>query len=328
MKKIKLFFILFTLITFLLNGQLKYPITKKVPAVDTYHSIEITDNYQWLENTAIPEIEDWIAAQNKVSLKYLKKLANSNRAKANMKSFTWSQMEYDEYTETKKNQDYYYRLMYPGRNSPLTIYYAKGNKSSYQKLIGPNSISTKDRIIFTRLTPSGDDRFLAYQYNRNCSDWKEIKIVGIKKRRFFKEVLKDVISPQINWYGQGFFYVKNKYNLNKVSRSFPELMYHTLDTEQTLDAKIFNVDSKDEYLNLYGVGKQSLYILKKSDNSKNNFSYFYLRPKQDIKKFTPLFKNIKYDMSIHRFKDDTIIASTKIKNKKYLIKFPISAPKK
>ena len=105
-------------------------------------------------------------------------------------------------------------------------------------------------------------------------------------------------------------------------------MYHTLETEQSEDAKIFNVDTKDEYLSLQGVSKQSLYILKKSDNSKNNFSYFYLRPKQDIKKFTPLFINIKYDMSIHRFKDDTIIASTKIKNKKYLIKFPISAPKK
>ncbi len=328
MKKITALLIFYILSSSILLGQLKYPFTKSKPVVNTYHSIEITDNYQWLENTDTPEVLDWVKTQNKVSLKYLKKLANSNGSKSNMKSFTWSQMEYDKYTESKKNQDYYYTLMYPGRNSPLSIYYAKGNKSSYQKLIGPNSISTKDRIIFTHLTPSDDDRFLAYQYNRNGSDWKEIKIVGIKKRHFFKEVLTEVVSPQINWYGLGFFYIKNKYNENKVSRSFPELMYHTLNTEQTEDAKIFNVDSKDEYLSLYGVGKQSLYILKKSDKSKNNFSYFYLRPKQDIKEFTPLFTNIKYDMSIHRFKNDTIIASTKIKNKKYLIKFPISAPKK
>ena len=38
--------------------------------------------------------------------------------------------------------------------------------------------------------------------------------------------------------------------------------------------------------------------------------------------------DIKYDMSMYRFKNDTIVASTKIKNKMYLIKFPISAPKK
>ena len=105
-------------------------------------------------------------------------------------------------------------------------------------------------------------------------------------------------------------------------------MYHTLETAQTEDAKVFNVDTKDENLSLFGVGKQSLYILKKSDNSKNNYSYYYLRPKQDVKEFTPLFTDIKYDIRFHRFKNDTIVASTKIKNKKYVIKFPINEPAK
>ena len=320
--------IVFLLGTILLNAQLKYPKTKKNPVIDRYHTIEIIDNYQWLENTATPAVEDWVAAQNKISLKYLKKISNTKGARAKMKSYVWSEMQLEVYTETKKNQEYYYKLIYPGRNSPPSIYYTKGNKTSYQKLIGPNSISTKDRINFTRLTPSYDDHFLAYQYNRNGSDWKEIKIVGIKNRHFFKEVLTEVISPQINWYGQGFFYIKNKFNAKKVSRAFPELMYHRLETAQTEDAKVFNVDTKDEDLSLYGVGKQSLYILKKSDNSKNNYSYYYLRPKQDVKEFTPLFTDIKYDILFHRFKNDTIVASTKIKNKKYVIKFPINEPAK
>jgi len=310
------------------KAQIKYPITIKKKIVNTYHTKKITDNYQWLENTNNQEVLNWVAAENKVALKYLNKLANSKGARANMKSFLWSQMEYDSYTENKKNQEYYYKLMYPGRDSPLSIYYTKGNKSSYQLLLGPNSISNKDRIIFTHLDPSDDDRFLAYQYNRNGSDWKEIKIVGIKKRHFFKEVLTEVIAPQINWYGQGFFYVKNKYNPEKVSRSFPELMYHTLDTEQTQDTKIFNVAAKEENLNLYGVGKQSLYILKKSDNSKNNYSYYYLRPQQTVKEFTPMFTDIEYDISVHYFENDTVYASTKIKNKNYVINFPINEPKK
>jgi prolyl oligopeptidase len=326
--KKKMLSIIFLLSVFIFNAQLKYPITKKNPIVDTYHNIEIIDNYQWLEKTNTPEVESWVAAQNKISLKYLKKLSKTKGARAKMKSYTWSKMEFDSYTANKKDQEYYYKLMFPGRNSPLSIYYTKGNKTSYQKLIGPNSISTKDRIIFTHLDPSYDNRFLAYQYNRNGSDWKEIKIVGIKKRHFFKEVLTEVVSPQINWYGQGFFYIKNKFNAKKVSRTFPELMYHKLDTEQKEDVKIFNVDTKVENLSLYGVGEQSLYILKKSDNSKNNYSYYYLRPDENIKKFTPLFKDIKYDMSVYHFENDTILASTKIKNKRYVIKFPINEPAK
>ena len=318
----------FLLVSYMVNAQLNYPLTKKVPVINTYHGIEITDNYQWLENTSATEVKDWVSDQNKVTLKYLNKQSNSNGAKADMKSFLWSEMEYNSFVESKKDQEYYFRLMYPSKNAQASIYYKKGNKASYQQLITPNAISTKDRIIFTHLDPSYDDHFLAYQYNRNGSDWKEIKIVGIKKRHYFKEVLTEVIAPQINWYGQGFFYVKNKYNTEKVSRSFPELRYHTLGTAQTEDAKIFNVETKDETLSLYGVGKQSLYILKKADNSKDNYSYYYLRPQQNIKEFTPFFTDINYDIQVHHFENDTVFATTNIKHKKYVISFPINEPKK
>jgi prolyl oligopeptidase len=311
-----------------LNAQQKYPKTAKIPVIDTYHNIQITDNYKWLESLISPEVKKWVKDQNKVSLKYLKKLANTNGSKAKMRAFNWHEMVYDNYVSAQKNKKIYYRLMYPGRNSLANIYYAQGNKSSFEKLISPSSISTKDKINFTGLIPSYDDRFLAYQYNRNGSDWNQIKIVGIKKRYFFKEVLSEVLSPQINWYGQGFFYVKHKYSPNDLKRTFPEVMYHKLDTPQSKDAKIFKVDNEHESLNIYGTPKQSLYIIKKADKFKNRFSYYYLIPKSEKKEFKSFFENIKYDMDIIRFKSDTIFATTRINNKKYLINFPIKAPKK
>ncbi|WP_339660850.1 prolyl oligopeptidase family serine peptidase [uncultured Polaribacter sp.] len=324
----RILFIYCLLVIYNLKAQINYPSTKKIPVINTYHGVDITDNYQWLENFSSPEVTEWVSQQNKVTLKYLDKQVHTNGAKADMKSFLWSEMEYNNYVENKKNQEYYFRLMYPSKNAQANIYYKKGNKTSYQQLITPNAISTKDRIIFTNLAPSPDDHFLAYQYNRNGSDWGEIKIVGIKKRHYFKEVLTEVIAPQINWYGQGFFYVKNTYNAAKVSRSFPELKYHILGTEQSTDAKIFNVDTKDETLSLYGVVKQSLYILKKADNSKDNYSYYYLRPQQDIKTFTPFFTDINYDIQVHHFENDTVFATTDIRHKKYVISFPINEPKK
>lgn len=329
MKNLKrMLFIVHILSNSVLIAQLKYPDTVKKATIDIYHDIEIIDNYQWLENTNSPEVQTWVKSQNKVSLKYLNKLVNSNGAKRKIRAFNWHEMDYDSHSSSKTNNNIYYRLMYPGKNSLPNIYYAKGNKSSFKKLVGPSSISTKDRIQFTGFKASFDDRFLAYHYNRNGSDWEEIKIVGIKKRRFFKETLKEVLSPQINWYGQGFFYKKNKYNPEKVSRKFPEIMYHSLGTEQSEDKNIFGVDNKNENLGIYGTSNQSLYLIKKSDKFKNNFSYYYLKPKRDKKEFNTLFENIKYDMDIVRFKSDTLVALTRIKNKKYLIRIPVNEPKK
>jgi prolyl oligopeptidase len=63
--------IIFLWSAFLLNAQLKYPKTKKNAVIDIYHNIEIIDNYQWLENTNNPEVDNWVKLQNKISLKYL-----------------------------------------------------------------------------------------------------------------------------------------------------------------------------------------------------------------------------------------------------------------
>lgn len=318
-------FVLLILSIYSVNAQLNYPTTKKTPVIDTYHGIEVQDNYQWLENTENPEIENWLKEQNDVSLNYLKNISDNYKSVKKIESLFWYQHNFENYnTPIEKDNIVRYKLMYPGKNSPISIYYSKGIDFDFEKIVGPSSISAKDKITFKSLKPSYDDRFLAYQYSRNGSDWKEIKIVGIKKRYFFKETLKNIFNPQINWYGQGFFYVKNKVS----KREFPEIMYHKLDTKQEEDKKIFNVENKNERLSIYGTGNQSLFLIKKYDNFKKIFSYYYLEPKSESKEFKPLFTDIKYDMSIVRYKSDTIVALTKIKHKSFLIKFPIKQPKK
>ena len=324
----KIVFILTVLNATILIAQLKYPLTKKVPVIDIYHNIKVIDNYQWLEKIGSPEVLEWVKLQNKISVNYLRKISKKNKSTTNMKAYMWYDMDFDINTSNITNDKMYYRILYPGKNSLPNIYLAKGNKSNFKKLIGPNSISSKDKIKFTGFTPSSDDRFLAYHYNRNGSDWKEIKIVGIKKRHFFEETLKEVLSPQINWYGQGFFYKKNKYDSKKVSRKFPEIMYHKLGTNQSEDESIFNVNNEFEELGIYGTNNQSLYLIKKSDKFKNEFSYYYLKPKSGKKEFKPIYKKIKYDMNVVKFKSDTVVVLTKIKNKNFLVRVPLNEPNK
>jgi len=321
-----LFILIFS--PFLIVAQISYPKTVKIPKINIYHSIDIVDNYQWLENTETQEVKDWVNQQNKISKKYLNRLVKSNSTKGSMKEFTHRHMQYDDITLPKRNRNYYYRIMYPGENSPKAIYYSKGNYDSYQKLVSANSISGKDQIVFTNLIPSEDDRFLAYQYNRNGSDWKEIKIVQMKKRHYFKETLRHTISSEIYWFGQGFFYKKYPFDSTQGRRIFPEIMYHKLGTEQNEDLKIFNVKSEEETLQIYGTARQSLFIIKKSNPRTNKFSYYYIRPKNTSFDFKPLFIDIKYDMQILRYEADTVIALTEINNKNFLISFPITTPKK
>ncbi len=329
MKNIKLiisFFLIFA--SLIVKAQLNFPETPKKPVSNTYHGVEIIDNYQWLEQIETTEVKDWVDKQNKISKKYLNKLDNSTSSRRLMDKFMYKKMDYDSLKNPNKNKELYFTIMYPSLNTTPSIYYSKGNYGGYEKLIGPNSISKRDQIIFTNLKPSKNNRFLAYQYSRNGSDWKEIKIVQIKKRHYFKETLKNTISSEIYWFGQGFFYKIYPRDSTNGKRKFPKIMYHKLATKQSEDKLIFDTKNENETLNIYGTSKQDLYIIKKSNRLSKNFSYYYLDPKNTDLKFNPMYEDINYDIDIVSYKSDTVIALTTIRDIEFLISYPISNPKK
>src|SRR5438045_978917 len=51
----------------LLESLPDFPETVRRPVVDEYHSVQVTDNYRWLEDFADPEVQRWNAAQNQYS---------------------------------------------------------------------------------------------------------------------------------------------------------------------------------------------------------------------------------------------------------------------
>src|SRR5512140_270194 len=47
------------------------PPTPQRPVVDTYHGVEVEDDYRWLENAADPEVVAWLLAQNEHTRRFL-----------------------------------------------------------------------------------------------------------------------------------------------------------------------------------------------------------------------------------------------------------------
>ena len=53
---------------------LNYPETKKIPIIDNYFGISVTDNYRWLEDDKSEETSEWTKSQNKFTFDYLNKI--------------------------------------------------------------------------------------------------------------------------------------------------------------------------------------------------------------------------------------------------------------
>ena len=46
------------------------PPTAQAPVIDTYHGVQVSDPYRWLENAGSPQVHDWSAAQDARTRKY------------------------------------------------------------------------------------------------------------------------------------------------------------------------------------------------------------------------------------------------------------------
>ena len=54
-----------------LTQKIPYPSTRTVDVVDDYHGTKVADPYRWLEDLDSRETAEWVAAQNRVTDRYL-----------------------------------------------------------------------------------------------------------------------------------------------------------------------------------------------------------------------------------------------------------------
>src|SRR5688572_1492309 len=52
----------------------KYPATRRIDHVDTYHGTQVADPYRWLEEAESPDTKRWIQAQNALAQPYVESI--------------------------------------------------------------------------------------------------------------------------------------------------------------------------------------------------------------------------------------------------------------
>ncbi len=216
-----------------LDGQpIEYPNIKPGNHLDTLFNQIITDKFRSLEDPNSSSTQTWLEAQEQLAKKELRK------ADAEINSFgRMDHFAYTRYTSLTKKRAYYYALYYTAGGTP-GVYYQKSPKGDPELLVDPLQISTKDQIRIDSYEPSKDSKYLAIEYSRNGSDWKEIKVMDIKSGKFLDDRLKNVKYSSIAWRGHGFYYTK--YPDHDLGQALgAEVYYHKVGEPQLKDELIF-----------------------------------------------------------------------------------------
>ena len=182
-----------------------YPDTRRVDHIDVYHGTEVADPYRWLEQDVreSSEVEEWVAAENKVTFTYLDAIAEREGIRERLTEL-WN---FKKYLPPEKAGGRYFFLQNDGLQNQYVLYFLDSLDGEPQVLLDPNEWSEDGTVALTRFVPSPEGRHVAYGTAQSGSDWQTWRIIEVASGRLLEDQIEWVKFSEAAWTrdGEGFF---------------------------------------------------------------------------------------------------------------------------
>jgi len=304
MKRI-LLIILFIIPIIIKSQTLDYPTIEKHANIDTFYNVTVLDEYRSLENRYNNKTIEWIEQQRSLTKKVLRKAAFKCDSYHAIDKYS-----YVKYNNPIKHGDYYFTYAYYNNVSVPAIFCRNSMRGEPYILVDPNFISSKDKISLRGYSVSKDSRLLAYQFNRNGSDWGEIKVVNIKTGIHKDDHLKNVKFSNIAWKDDGFYY--SRFPEQGISMTTgQEIYFHKIGSDQNQDKLIFKRKNNPEaFFSVFTTSDERFLILKEEDDKKGIVNIFYIDFNAQSPALRPLLMKLYNNLEIIDNRGDKLIATS------------------
>lgn len=243
------FFLLATL--FLISCQNKptevtYPVTEKIPVVDTYFDTEVLDNYRWLEDDYAPNTKNWVEKQNETTFSYLDNIPFRSELKERLEQL-WN---YEKVSAPFKEGDYTYFYKNDGLQNQYVVYRDKEGETP-EVFLDPNTFAEDGTTSLAGLSFSENGKLAAYSISEGGSDWRKVIVMDALDKKIIEDTLVDIKFSGIQWkLNDGFFYSSyDKPEGSELSEMTDQhkLYYHKLGTPQSEDILIYGGSPEEKH---------------------------------------------------------------------------------
>jgi prolyl oligopeptidase len=227
------------------NNNLKYPVLKSSPVVDTYFGKQVTDDYRILEETNNKEVKEWLQNEKKLCDSVLSTIPN----RANLK---------------KEIEDLTYASNFRGglpRAAGSKIFFLRNYlKEGIQKIFYMDSIDTNEIELFSTgsmnndkhsfnvdyFHPSYDGKYLALGISSDGDENSVIYIIDVKKKLILADRIERAMGGNPNWLigKSAFFYQQfketGKGDDEQTKYENTKVKLHFIGTDSKNDKEIFS----------------------------------------------------------------------------------------
>ncbi len=295
----------FVLTTLGCSGQqsLRYPETKTVEHIDTYHGVEVPDPYRWLEQDVreVPEVAQWVEAENKVTFAYLESIPQRQAIQKRLTEL-WN---FEKYASFRKTGGRYVFLKNDGLQNQYVLYVKDTLDAEPRVLIDPNTWSADGTIALDRAWFSEDGKYVVYSVAEAGSDWQTFRVMDVAGGKPLADEIKWAKFTEASWTkdGKGFYY--GRFDEPKEGAAFQSLnlnqkiYYHRIGTPQAEDTLVYTRPDNPDWI--YGTtvtddGRYLVITIAKGTDDKYRIAYKDLT--KPASKVVDLITNFDQDYTI------------------------------
>lgn len=225
------------------------PATAKRPVVNEYHGVKITDDYQWLENGADPEVKAWTLEQNKKTRAYFDQATSRAALREKIKGIL-SSTSADRYA-LKMVKDRLFALKdQPPKQQPFLVVMGSPDKAKTEAdlkervLVDPNAIDTKGATTIDWYVPSPDGKLVAVSMSAGGTENGTVRVYDVEKGAELGDVVPHANSGtaggSLTWAGdgKGFYYTRHPHAGEVKPEDmgfFQQVYFHKLGTKDSED---------------------------------------------------------------------------------------------
>jgi prolyl oligopeptidase len=296
------------------GGAPRLPETAIAPVTDTYHGVEVIDNYRWLENSDDPEVRQWSEAQNTYARWVLDRIpARQAIAKRLEELYNRASPEY--YWFQYREGVLFALKDQPPKDQPLLVRMeSPHNPSTERVILDPNELDATGATSIDFYVVSPDARLVAVSLSKGGTEDGDVHVYEVDTGKSLPDVIPRVNGPtaggDVAWAedGSGFYYTRYPRSNERPPedmRFYQQVYYHRLGTSTEEDAYVIGEKFPRIAEIQFETSEDDRYVLAiVSNGDGGEFAHYLLAPSgkwRQITQFSDMITRAKFgpDAALH-----------------------------
>jgi prolyl oligopeptidase len=223
------------------DAVITYPAAARGVQVDDYHGTVVHDPYRWMENIDSAETRQWVAAQGRLSRKFLDSIAGRESMTQRLRDM-WN---YERWTPPVRHGDTWFFSHNDGLQNQAVVFVMTAHDAAERMLFDPNTLSSDGTVALRETSISADGRLFAYALSEAGSDWQIWHVRDVATGKDLPDTLEWSKFGGASWRkdGSGFYYTAydapQSGSALKAATEYQKLYFHRLGTAQSVDELIY-----------------------------------------------------------------------------------------